>query len=72
MWNFNCIQSGRNSGNCNTGSILEENRKSNRADLYEKATHIRLTVKFDLLSSTFRDEDKLDNTYNVGVLLNCF
>jgi hypothetical protein len=42
------------------------------ADLFEKATRTKLTVKFDLISSTFSDEDKLDDTYNIGILVNRF
>jgi hypothetical protein len=46
-------------------------QQDKRADLYEKATRTRLTVKFDLLLSTFSDKDK-HNMYNVGVLLKRF
>lgn len=42
------------------------------ADLFEKATRTKLTVKFDTVSSTFSDEDKLDDTYNLGILINRF
>lgn len=42
------------------------------ADLFEKATRSKLTVKFDIVSSTFSDEDKLDDTYNLGILINRF
>jgi hypothetical protein len=43
-----------------------------RADLYGKATQSRLTMKFDLVSSTFSDEDKLNDTFNIGILVNKF
>lgn len=43
-----------------------------KALLFSQATQTRLTVKFDLISATFSEEDKLDDTYNLGVLVNRF
>jgi hypothetical protein len=40
------------------------------ATLFEKATKTQFTGKFDLVSPTFNDEDKLDDTYNIGLLIN--
>jgi hypothetical protein len=39
-----------------------------RNDLYEKATKNVLT-KFDLMSLSIKDEDKLDDTYNMHILI---
>jgi hypothetical protein len=39
------------------------------ADLFDKATRTKLTVKFDLISSTFNESDKLDDNYNIGILV---
>jgi hypothetical protein len=43
-----------------------------KADLFDKATKPGLTAKFDLMSATFSDEDKLDDTYSIGILVNRF
>jgi hypothetical protein len=39
------------------------------ADLFDKATRTKLTMEFDLISSTFSDTDKLDDNYNIGILI---
>ena len=38
-----------------------------RNDLFEKASKEILKPKFDLISLNLNDEDKLDDTYNVGI-----
>jgi hypothetical protein len=40
------------------------------ATLFDKATKTQFTGKFDLVSPTFNEEDKLDDTYNIGLLIN--
>ena len=45
-------------------ALAEEKRN----DLFEKVTKTKLT-KFDLVSMTLSEEDKLDDTYNLGVLV---
>jgi hypothetical protein len=45
--------------------VLSEDKRN---DLFEKATKNVLT-KFDLLSLSIKDEDKLDETYNIHILL---
>jgi hypothetical protein len=42
------------------------------AALFDKASKPGLTTRFDLISSTFSDEDKLDDTYSIGILVNRF
>jgi hypothetical protein len=42
------------------------------AALFEKATKPGLTAKFDLISPTFNDANKLDDTYSTGILINRF
>jgi hypothetical protein len=56
-----------------TGStplFKKENRiqlsEDKRNDLFDKATKAR-TTKFDLLTLTLSEEDKLDDTYNIGI-----
>jgi hypothetical protein len=46
----------------------EKLAEDKRQDLFEKITKPKLT-KFDLVSLTLSDEDKLDDTYNLGVLV---
>jgi hypothetical protein len=43
-----------------------------KAALFDKATKPGLTAKFDLKLATFSDEDKLDDTYSIGILVNRF
>jgi hypothetical protein len=43
-----------------------------KAALFDKATKPGLTAKFDLISATFSNEDKLDDTYSIGILVNRF
>jgi Zinc knuckle len=53
-----------------TPLFKKENRvqlsEDKRNDLFDKATKVR-TTKFDLLTLTLSEEDKLDDTYNIGI-----
>jgi Zinc knuckle len=54
----------------NTPLYKKENRSAlpedKRNDLFDKATKTRST-KFDLVTLTLSEEDKLDDTYNIGI-----
>jgi hypothetical protein len=43
-----------------------------KAALFNKTMRPGLTAKFDLISATFSNEDKLDDTYSIVILVNRF